>query len=87
MAEPFFSGEQETRLDAKGRTSVPAAFRAQLKMLDQTSFYAYPSRHQSGVLECCDITQMNRMKAAMNEVFSLFFNALPHRPWATAVKH
>lgn len=68
MAEPFFSGEQETKLDLKGRTSIPASIRAELKLLDQNSFYAYPSRHAAGVLECCDRTQMNRMKAAMNQL-------------------
>ena len=71
MAEPGFSGDQETKLDAKGRTSIPATFRTQLKITDQTSFYAYPSRHAVGVLECCDAHQMNVMKAAMNKMSPL----------------
>jgi len=68
MAELLFTGNYETRLDEKGRTSVPAPFRNKLKSLDQSSFYAYPSRHQSGVLECADLSKMNRMKAAMDRL-------------------
>jgi len=71
MAEQGFSGDQETKLDGKGRTSIPAAFRAQLKSRDLNSFYAYPSRHEAGVLECCDVNQMNNMKTAMNRLSPL----------------
>jgi len=68
MSELIFSGDHETKLDAKGRSSIPAPFRSQLKAQGRSSFFAYPNRHQSGALVCCDISEMKLLKAAMNQL-------------------
>ena len=61
----LFAGTFENKVDGKGRTSVPAQFRAELECQKNNAVYLYPSRELPAI-EACSVEWMNKMRASVN---------------------
>lgn len=66
----LFTGTHVNRIDAKGRVSVPRAFRAVLENRGFEGFYAYPS-HKLPALEAVDEERMGQIADRIDE-FDMF---------------
>jgi MraZ protein len=76
-----FMGSYENRLDAKGRVSVPAAFRAQLRdgaAEGAVSLVLRPS-HNLKCIEAWPVKRFHALTAALNNK-ALFSPSIPRSP-------
>ncbi|MFZ4763128.1 MAG: division/cell wall cluster transcriptional repressor MraZ [Alphaproteobacteria bacterium] len=77
----LFLGQHINKIDAKGRISIPAAFRNKLLAGSESAFVAFPSRRNKA-LECWSMERMEKLSASIDHL-DVFSEAQDH--WATSV--
>ncbi|MCP1334944.1 division/cell wall cluster transcriptional repressor MraZ [Futiania mangrovi] len=71
MSEPLFLGTYRVRCDGKGRVSVPAQLRAELRGTMGMGFFAYPSLAGEPALECCEPAHLRRLTSVLDRMSPL----------------
>jgi MraZ protein len=81
-----FLGQHQNRLDAKGRVSVPSAYRAALKQLTGTSEFILRPSFTHACIEAWPTTRFNELENSLNalDVFSAEYEDLSVAIYADA---